>query len=79
MDDLKPHHKDRNMFMQEVISNLIERRKELRYTQADIDYMMGNSDGQCSKWECGMRSPTAFNLYCWSESLNLVLALKKQD
>lgn len=57
---------NRNQFMQDLISKLVLRRKELGYTQADIDFMMGNSDGQCSKWECGMRSPTAFNLYCWA-------------
>ena len=63
--------------MDDLIRKFIARRKALGLTQLDIDYMMGNSDGLCSKWECGSRSPTAFNLFCWAQVLQVELMIKR--
>ncbi len=62
--------KTRDDFLEDVAMQLIQKRKELGFTQEQVDHIMGNSDRLCSKWECGMRTPTAFNLYCWVEALS---------
>ena len=62
-------------FMGDLIRQFIERRKAFGLTQLDIDYMLGNSDGLCSKWECGSRSPTAFNLFYWMQVLRMKIFL----
>lgn len=65
----------RQAFLDDLISQFVARRKSLRLSQDDVDYIMGNSDRMCSKWECGLRSPTAFNLFCWAEVLNAKVLL----
>lgn len=63
-------------FLSELVGQLVQRRKQLGLTQSDVDVIMGNSDRICSKWECGMRTPTGFNLYCWAEALECRLYLE---
>jgi len=65
----------RTDFLGDIINQLILRRKELGLTQDDIDAIMGNADRLCSKWECGDRSPTGFNLFCWVEVLQSTLKI----
>ena len=65
----------RNDFLHSVVDQFIKRRKELGLTQEDIDLRMGNADRQCSKWECGQRTPTSFNLLCWAEALQAKFVL----
>lgn len=64
-----PSRVTRKDFLTDVVEQFVHRRKNLGLTQEDIDVKMGNGDRQCSKWECGLRTPTSFNLLCWAESL----------
>ena len=68
----KPHRDD---FLFEVVSQFIQRRKELGLSQEDVDHRMGTAERLCSKWECGLRIPTSFNFYCWAQALDAFLLL----
>ena len=65
----------RQDFLKDVVSQLVVRRLALGITQAEVDYKMGNADRLCSKWECGLRTPTSFNLYCWADTLQCTLTM----
>ena len=65
----------RDDFLEGVVRQFVLRRKALNLSQEDVDQKMGNADRLCSKWECGMRTPTSFNLMCWAEVLNCMLVL----
>ncbi|WP_299765168.1 hypothetical protein [uncultured Dokdonia sp.] len=59
----------RDDFLKIVVRPMIARRKELRLTQDDVNYKLGVADRLVSKWECGLRTPSSFNLHCWAEVL----------
>lgn len=63
----------RDDYLQKFISQFVERRKELGLTQDDLNYKIGVADGSVSKWECGYRTPTLFNLMCWADALEAEL------
>ena len=75
--DNKPSLKNPNRddFLFDVISQFIQRRKELGLSQEDVDHRMGTAERLCSKWECGLRMPTSFNFYCWAQALDAFLVL----
>jgi hypothetical protein len=50
----------------------------MRLTQ-DLDHRLGNADRLVSKWECGIRTPTSFNLYCWAFALGMRLTVAGND
>ena len=58
---------------------MVARRKELGLTQDELNYRIGIADRLLSKWECGDRSPTSFNFFCWAEALGLSIDLKKLE
>ncbi|KAB8155082.1 helix-turn-helix domain-containing protein [Kordia sp. TARA_039_SRF] len=68
-------HKTRNDFLKGIVSQLVARRKELGLTQDDVNDLLGVADRLVSKWECGSRTPTSFNLHCWAEALKSDLGL----
>ncbi len=70
-----PLFKTRDDFLKSLVSQFVKRRHQLKMTQEDIDSKMGNADRLCSKWECGLRTPTSFNLFCWAETLECHLSL----
>ena len=55
------------------------RREELCLSQSDLDHVMGNADGLVSKWECGDRSPGAFNLTSWATALQCRINIEEHD
>lgn len=59
-----------NNFLKTLIHPMIERRKLLGMTQEELNHKIGVADRLVSKWECGTRRPTSFNLLCWAEALN---------
>jgi len=61
----------RQDFLKNIVDQLILRRQNLGLTQDKVDVLMGNADRCISKWECGDRTPTSFNLVCWADALNL--------
>ena len=66
-------------FYGELISQLVERRKKLRLSQADLDQMIGVSESMVAKWESKARLPGAFVLMCWAKSLGLKLYAKEEE
>tara|TARA_E500000305_G_scaffold33701_3_gene25662 strand:+ start:25415 stop:25660 length:246 start_codon:yes stop_codon:yes gene_type:complete len=64
-------------FTNALIAQLIERRKELSISQQDLGAKIGVADNLVGKWECGMRLPSGFLLYCWTEALNLRITLEE--
>jgi transcriptional regulator with XRE-family HTH domain len=56
----------------DIIEELIARREALGISQLELDERLGNASGLVSKWECGMRRPTGFNLACWMQALGVV-------
>ncbi len=61
--------KTRNDFLKDLVHSLVKRRHYLGMTQDVLNYDIGVAERLVSKWECGTKSPTAFNLYCWADAL----------
>jgi hypothetical protein len=59
----------RQDFIKGMVGQLVARRKQLGLVGLDVDDMLGCADYLTAKWECGMRTPSAFNLMCWAEAL----------
>jgi transcriptional regulator with XRE-family HTH domain len=51
------------------VKQLVRQRHRLGITQDDLNHTLGVADRLVSHWECGVRSPTAFHLYCWADAL----------
>ena len=62
-----------------LIDQFVQLRKLRQISQDEVDNLMGNSDRQISKWECGFRTPRTFNLICWAEALDAELKLISND
>ena len=69
----------RNDSLKALIDLLIETRKSKNLTQDDINDLIGVADRLVSKWECGMRTPRVFHLYCWAEALGCKLTIVDKD
>ncbi len=69
----------RKDYLRDIVIKLVERRHELELTQEELNSRLGIADRLLSKWECGMRSPTSFNLYCWSYALGMRLTIAAND
>lgn len=65
----------RQGFLSEIVGQFVERRKAMGLSQEDVDGRLGTAERLCSKWECGQRTPTAFNFFCWAEALEARLVL----
>lgn len=72
-------YKSRSDFLKDVVKLLIERRVELGITQEELNYRLGVADRLISKWECGVRTPTSFHLYCWADALESKLIISKDQ
>ena len=59
----------RHDFLNKVVEPMIKERNKLGITQEELDFKLGVADRLVSHWECGRRTPTAFNLFCWAEAL----------
>jgi len=59
-----------------MVSALTERRKDLGYSQRELDRLIGLSDCMIAKWESGARFPTASSLVRWAAALGYELAVK---
>ncbi|MFL1013255.1 helix-turn-helix domain-containing protein [Flavisericum labens] len=68
-------HKVRKDFLHDVVKQLINQRHLLGVTQDELNHALGVADRLVSHWECGVRSPTAFHLYCWADALNSKLVI----
>ena len=68
-------HKVRHDFLHDVVKELVIQRHRLGVTQDELNNILGVADRLVSHWECGVRSPTAFHLYCWADALKAKLAI----
>lgn len=59
----------------DLLPQLIERRRQLGFTQGELEDRIGVTGCLVGKWECGMRTPGAFLLGCWAEALDARLML----
>ena len=62
-------------FASSLISQFVARRKQLKYTQEDVDLIIGCANGLVAKWECGIRKPTLFYAFMWAEALKTDLSI----
>lgn len=72
-------NKTRTDFLKDVVLLLIARRLELGITQDELNHMLGVADRLVSKWECGVRTPTSFHLYCWADALESMITITAND
>ena len=72
-------NKTRTDFLKDVVLLLIARRLELGITQDELNHTLGVADRLVSKWECGIRTPTSFHLYCWADALESKITIIAND
>ncbi len=72
-------NKTRDDFLKEIVKDLIRLRHEHKMTQEELNHRLGVADRLVSKWECGLRTPTSFHLYCWADALNAQLKIIAND
>jgi transcriptional regulator with XRE-family HTH domain len=72
-------YRTREDFLEDVVKSLIDLRVKVNMTQDDINHKLGVADRLVSKWECGVRTPTSFHLYCWADALNGRLTIVSND
>ncbi len=77
-EKLKARKAERADFLGKVVGQLIKKRNKLGLTQETVNDMVGIADRLLSKWECGDKTPTSFNLYCWAEALNCEIVLRER-
>lgn len=65
----------RSDYLKNVVRELVRQREQLNITQEELNARLGIADRLLSKWECGIRTPTSFNLYCWALSLGMKLTV----
>lgn len=71
--------KTRTDFLKEVVALLVQRRLQLGITQDELNHMLGVADRLVSKWECGVRTPSSFHLYCWADALESQMTIVAND
>ena len=79
----RPGLKSRDMSPEEqahyqcLIDHLRDSRHGAGLSQAEMDDMIGVSEGMVAKWESKSRLPGAFFLMCWCKSLGLQITVEK--
>ena len=69
----------RKDYLRDIVIKLVEQRHKLGITQEQLNDRLGIADRLLSKWECGVRSPTSFNLYCWAFALGMRMTIAAND
>ena len=59
----------RDDFLSEVLRHLARVRRSIGWTQAKLNDRLGMAARLVNKWECGIKNPSGFNLYCWADAL----------
>jgi transcriptional regulator with XRE-family HTH domain len=62
--------KVRQDFLEDVVRPMIKQRRVLKLTQEVVNHKLGVADNLVAKWECGVRTPISFHLYCWADALD---------
>ena len=71
--------KTRKDFLKDVVVLLVKRRLQLGITQDELNHVLGVADRLVSKWECGVRTPSSFHLYCWADALESRMTIVAND
>ena len=61
-----------------LIRYMAQRRQALGISSRELDLHIGCAHGLVSKWECGMRKPSAWNFACWMDALDVDVELTPQ-
>ncbi|WP_406684308.1 hypothetical protein N1F78_00855 [Seonamhaeicola sp. MEBiC1930] len=69
----------RKDFLHDVVKQLINQRHLLGITQDELNHTLGVADRLVSHWECGVRTPTGFHLYCWADALKSKLVIIPEE
>lgn len=75
---LKNEGPTRTDFLKNIAKNLAKIRQEKAWTQDKLNYRLGVADRLVNKWECGDKTPSGFNLYCWADALGEILSSMPQ-
>lgn len=62
-----------------LVQQLIAARRQRKLRQEDLDRMIGCADRLVSKWECGVRRPSAYFLLLWAQALEVKLTVHMDD
>ncbi|MCY4584151.1 MAG: helix-turn-helix transcriptional regulator [Chloroflexi bacterium] len=55
-----------------TIELMTQRRKELKYSRADVARLTGVNPNTIAKWEGGKNTPSIKNFFLWCDALNAV-------
>ena len=79
LDDLGPRRGVCLSYYGPIILQLIERRKELRLSQADLEDLMGCAEGHIAKFESGAKFPSTYSLAKWARALQFRFEIVADD
>lgn len=65
-------------YFEAIVSNLSAERKKQGLSLHALADKIGCNLDLVAKWEARIRRPSAFLLYCWAESLDMVIEVKKR-
>ena len=65
----------REDFLQDVIKELAKQRRLKGLTQKVVNGRLGLADRLLNKYECGIKTPGCFTLYCWADLLDCDLQI----
>ena len=65
-------------YYEAIVSSLSEERKRQGFSLHALADRIGCNQDLVAKWEARIRRPSAFLLYCWAESLDMVIEVKKR-
>ena len=69
----------RTDFLAPIVNELAKIRIERGIDQVELANQLGVTDYLVAKWECGIRTPSTFNLYCWADVLDAKFLICAND
>lgn len=73
------YRKSREDFLQDVVKQLVDARHKAGMTQEMLNDALGIADRLVNKYECGIKSPSGFILYCWADALGCDVKIERRD
>lgn len=72
------YKKTREDFLKDVVKQLVDARHAAGMTQEMLNDDLGVADRLVNKWECGIKSPSGFVLYCWADALGCDIKVERR-
>lgn len=66
-------------FFDPLVEQLVAARRKRGLRQEDVDARIGCAERLVSKWECGIRRPSAYFLLLWTQALDVRLTVTMDD